>query len=245
MARACPITQRRTSPPQFCRWGPWLSPVQAGDILAVGERYKESTAGRGERMPVWGDAHRFAGEKRGFPASVLMAGERKKEGWGAGWHRHGATALPAPHPRYPSGHGGRCSRGRMAQRRAGRRCGAPGLIRSFLRHSARLRHGGHGLRQPPSVHLRLLQRWLRISPAPGKQFERMDLVSQKLRGRMADFWCCYFFENRVTRGHLDNSRPGILPQYTNSKEKAACGRQRARHLPCSSASLVRLRPILA
>lgn len=23
-------------------------------------------------MPVWGDAHRFAGEKRGFPASVLM-----------------------------------------------------------------------------------------------------------------------------------------------------------------------------
>ena len=45
-------------------------------------------------MPVWGDAHRFAGEKRGFPASVLMAGERKKEGWGAGWHRHGATALP-------------------------------------------------------------------------------------------------------------------------------------------------------
>ena len=110
-ARACPITQRRTSPPQFCRWGPWLSPVQAGDILAVGERYKESTAGRGERMPVWGDAHRFAGEKRGFPASVLMAGERKKEGWGAGWHRHGATALPAPHPRYPSGHGGRCPGG--------------------------------------------------------------------------------------------------------------------------------------
>ena len=45
-------------------------------------------------MPVWGDAHRFAGEKRGFPASVLMAGERKQEGWGAGWHRHGATALP-------------------------------------------------------------------------------------------------------------------------------------------------------
>ena len=103
-------------------------PRYSRGALAVGERCKASTAGRGERMPVWGDAHRFAGEKRGFPASVLMAGERKKEGWGAGWHRHGATALPAPHPRYPSGHGGRCSRGRMAQRRAGRRCGASAAV---------------------------------------------------------------------------------------------------------------------
>lgn len=194
-------------------------------------------------MPVWGDAHRFAGEKRGFPASVLMlvSGNRR-----AGVPGGTGTGRPlCPHPRYPSGHGGRCSRGRMAQRRAGRRCGAsradPPLPAPQCKTAAwRARPAA-----APSVHLRLLQRWLRISPAPGKQFERMDLVSQKLRGRMADFWCCYFFENRVTRGHLDNSRPGILPQYTNSKEKAACGRQRARHLPCSSASLVRLRPILA
>ena len=114
----------------------------------MGERCKASTAGRGERMPVWGDAHRFAGEKRGFPASVLMAGERKKEGWGAGWHRHGATALPAPHPRYPSGHGGRCPGGGWRGGGQADVAAPPGLIRSFLRHSARLRHGGHGLRQP-------------------------------------------------------------------------------------------------
>ena len=68
------------------------------------------------------------GKSAAFPLFVLMAGERKQEGWGAGWHRHGATALPAPHPRYPSGHGGRCSRGRMAQRRAGRRCGASAAV---------------------------------------------------------------------------------------------------------------------
>ena len=34
------------------------------------------------------------GKSAAFPLFVLMAGERKQEGWGAGWHRHGATALP-------------------------------------------------------------------------------------------------------------------------------------------------------
>ena len=123
-ALACPIPQRPDFPSAIVPVGSLVVPGTGRGALAVGERCKASTAGRGERMPVWGDAHRFAGEKRGFPSFVLMAGERKQEGWGAGWHRHGATALPAPHPRYPSGHGGRCSRGRMAQRRAGRRCGA-------------------------------------------------------------------------------------------------------------------------
>ena len=127
-ARACPIPQRPDLPSAILPVGSLLVPGTGRGALAVGERCKASTAGRGERMPVCGDAHRFAGEKRGFPASVLMAGERKQEGWGAGWHRHGATALPAPHPRYPSGHGGRCSRGRMAQRRAGRRCGASAAV---------------------------------------------------------------------------------------------------------------------
>lgn len=90
-------------------------------------------------MPVWGDAHRFAGEKRGFPASVLMAGERKQEGWGVGWHRHGATALPAPILDTPQvmavvASGGGWRGGGQADVAA-----PPGLIRRFLRHSARLR----------------------------------------------------------------------------------------------------------
>ena len=90
-------------------------------------------------MPVWGDAHRFAGEKRGFPSFVLMAGERKQEGWGAGWHRHGATALPAPildtlQVMAVVAPGGGWRSGGQADVAA-----PPGLIRSFLRHSARLR----------------------------------------------------------------------------------------------------------
>ena len=95
-ASACPIPQRQDFPSAILPVGSLVVPGTGRGALAVGERCKESTAGRGERMPVWGDAHRFAGEKRGFPASVLMAGERKQEGWGVGWHRHGATALPAP-----------------------------------------------------------------------------------------------------------------------------------------------------
>ena len=110
-ASACPIPQRPDFPSAILPVGSLVVPGTGRGALAVGERCKASTAGRGERMPVWGDAHRFAGEKRGFPSFVLMAGERKQEGWGAGWHRHGATALPAPHPRYPSGHGGRCPGG--------------------------------------------------------------------------------------------------------------------------------------
>ena len=119
-ASACPIPQRQDFPSAILPVGSLVVPGTGRGALAVGERCKESTAGRGERMPVWGDAHRFAGEKRGFPASVLMAGERKQEGWGVGWHRHGATALPAPILDTPQVMAVVAS----ARRRAGRRCGA-------------------------------------------------------------------------------------------------------------------------
>ena len=138
-ASACPIPQRQDFPSAILPVGSLVVPGTGRGALAVGERCKESTAGRGERMPVWGDAHRFAGEKRGFPASVLMAGERKQEGWGVGWHRHGATALPAPILDTPQvmavvASGGGWRGGGQADVAA-----PPGLIRRFLRHSARLR----------------------------------------------------------------------------------------------------------
>ena len=46
----------RTSLPQFCRWGPWLSPVQAGELWLWGKDVRKA---------------RRAGRRCGASAAVL------------------------------------------------------------------------------------------------------------------------------------------------------------------------------
>ena len=93
-ALACPIPQRPDLPSAILPVGSLVVPGTGREALAVGERYKESTAAEESGCPSGGMHTVLRGKSAAFPLFVLMAGERKQEGWGAGWHRHGATALP-------------------------------------------------------------------------------------------------------------------------------------------------------